>query len=104
MTGERLFAVESGIIATWVRNVRDGHLTECVPYDPALVGQAPPRIVLGKGSGMDNIIEHLEAIGVEATEEQRLVLLERVKARSLAKRDLLTREEFEELARDVISG
>jgi isopropylmalate/homocitrate/citramalate synthase len=104
VTGERLFAVESGIIATWVRNVRDGHLTECVPYDPALVGQAPPRIVLGKGSGMDNIIEHLEAIGVEATEEQRLVLLERVKARSLAKRDLLTREEFEELARDVISG
>jgi isopropylmalate/homocitrate/citramalate synthase len=104
VTGERLFAVESGIIATWVRNVRDGHLTECVPYDPALVGQAPPRIVLGKGSGMDNIIEHLEAIGVEATEAQRVVLLERVKTSSLAKRDLLTREEFEQLARDVVAG
>lgn len=104
VTGERLFAVESGIIATWVRNVRDGHLTECVPYDPALVGQDPPRIVLGKGSGMDNIIEHLEALGLEMDEAQRAVLLERVKASSLAKRDLLTREEFEKLANDVISS
>lgn len=104
VTGETLFAVESGIIATWVRNVRDGHLTECVPYNPALVGQDPPRIVLGKGSGMDNIIEHLEKLGMEATEAQRTILLERVKAASLAKRGLLTAEEFENLAIDVISA
>lgn len=94
VTGESLFDVESGIIATWVRNVRDEALTECVPYDPRIVGQTGPHIVLGKGSGIDNVVEYLELIGREATEDQRLEILQQVKAASLAKRDLLDRDEF----------
>lgn len=102
VTGESLFSVESGIIATWVRNVRDGHLTECVPYDPAMVGQEPPRVVLGKGSGLDNISEHLEQLNLEVTEEQRSRILDEVKAASLQKKGLLDLEEFKRLAASVL--
>lgn len=98
VVGDSLFEVESGIIATWVRNVRDNALTECVPYDPALVGQSGPKIVLGKGSGVDNISEYLDIIGRQATDEQRMDLLGDVKSASLAKHGLLTVEEFTELA------
>ena len=101
VTGRRLFSVESGIIATWVRNVRDVDVTECVPYDPRLVGQQPPEIVLGKGSGLDNIADHLERHDLTATEEQRSDLLAAVKSASLAKQELLTPDEFRELARSV---
>ena len=104
VTGETLFSVESGIIATWVRNVRDEHLTECVPYDPAMVGQDPPRVVLGKGAGLDNISEYLEEIGLEATEEQRARLLDDVKAASLAKKGLLDTDEFRRLAEAVVGA
>lgn len=102
VTGDSLFSVESGIIATWVRNVRDGHLTECVPYDPAMVGQAPPRVVLGKGAGLDNVSEYLEEIGLQATEEQRARLLDDVKAASLQKKGLLDKDEFRRLAESVL--
>jgi isopropylmalate/homocitrate/citramalate synthase len=101
VTGSRLFSVESGIIATWVRNVRDVDVTECVPYDPRLVGQAGPDIVLGKGSGLDNVTDHLEQHGLTATEEQKSDLLLAVKSASLAKHELLTGDEFRELARSV---
>nr|MDT0657214.1 hypothetical protein [Micromonospora sp. DSM 115978] len=97
VTGTRTFDVESGIIATWVRNVRAEHLTECVPYDPKMVGQDGPRIVLGKGSGVDNVTEYLEIIGRSATEDQKLEILQKVKSASLAKRDLLDADEFAQI-------
>lgn len=103
VTGESLFAVESGIIATWVRNVRDGHLTECVPYDPALVGQEAPRVVLGKGSGVDNVAEYLDELGIDLSETQRTRLLDDVKSASLKKKGLLEVEEFRDLV-DKLTG
>ncbi|MPZ72602.1 MAG: pyruvate carboxyltransferase [Nitriliruptorales bacterium] len=102
ITGETLFNVESGIIATWVRNVRDVDTTEVVPYLPSLVGQPGPTIVLGKGSGIDNIAEGLERLGVEATDEQKMEMLMQVKSKSLQKRDLLDDEEFAAIAEDVL--
>ena len=104
ITGERTFAVESGIIAGWVRNVRDVDITEAVPFDPRLVGQEPPRIVLGKGSGLVNITEHLERIGRDATEDQKLELLAEVKAASMAKHDLLDPEEFEDIVARILGN
>jgi isopropylmalate/homocitrate/citramalate synthase len=102
VTGTRLFSVESGIIASWVRNVRDLDLTEAFPYLPSLVGNDGPRLVLGKGSGLDSITEWLDGIGVEATPEQVQDILVRVKQTSLAKRDLLDRDEFVAIVEDVI--
>ena len=73
-----------------------------MPYDPRLVGQEPPRIVLGKGSGLDSITEHVARHGLSATEAQASTLLQEVKAASLDKHGLLTDDEFAALARRVL--
>ncbi|MFL5799655.1 MAG: LeuA family protein [Actinomycetota bacterium] len=104
VTGTRLFDVESGIIATWVRNVRDVDLVEAFPYAPSLVGQSGPRLVLGKGSGLDSVAEWLERAGLSATDEQALAILQAVKEASLRKRGLLDEAEFGDIARSVIAG
>jgi isopropylmalate/homocitrate/citramalate synthase len=104
VTGPRLFSVESGIITTWIRNARSVDLTEALPYLPGLVGQEGPEIVFGKGSGLDNVTEGLERLGIEADEEQRREILLQLKDRSLRKRDLLTIDEFAEAVAAVTGG
>src|SRR3990170_1562956 len=96
VVGERLFNVESGIISTWVRNVGD-ELTEAFPYRPELVGQHPPKLVLGKGSGVDSVAAALDGHGRTATPDQLLEILNLVKERSLATKDLLNDDEFLEI-------
>ncbi|MDP3984759.1 MAG: pyruvate carboxyltransferase [Acidimicrobiia bacterium] len=105
VTGERLFNVESGIITTWVNNVGDEHLTEAFPYRPELVGQAPPQIVLGKGSGLDSIAIWLSRHGINDAETKEIeAILAEVKGRSLAKKGLLDDDEFLDIVRDVLPG
>jgi isopropylmalate/homocitrate/citramalate synthase len=104
VAGTQLFDVESGIIATWVRNVRDVDLVEAFPYAPSLVGQRGARLVLGKGSGLDSVAEWLERAGLEATDDQAMEILQLVKRASLDKRGLLDEEEFDSIARSVIDA
>jgi isopropylmalate/homocitrate/citramalate synthase len=104
VTGSHTFAVESGIIATWVRNVRDVDVTECVPYRPSLVGQDGPTLVLGKGSGIDSVAEWLERVGREADDDQKLDILARVKQRSIATKSLVDEDEFEEIVAAVLGS
>jgi uncharacterized protein YpuA (DUF1002 family) len=59
---------------------------------------------LGKGSGLVNITEHLERIGRDATEDQKLELLAEVKAASIAKHDLLDPEEFEDIVARILGN
>lgn len=98
VTGSRLFDVESGIISTWVRNVRGTDLTEAFPYLPQLVGQSGPRLVLGKGSGIDNVSEGLERLRIQASDEQKQEILRRVKARSLELGGLVDDDELAAIA------
>jgi isopropylmalate/homocitrate/citramalate synthase len=101
VVGERLFNVESGIITTWVRNVGD-QLTESFPYRPELVGQPPPVLVLGKGSGLDSVAAALERLGRSATPEQVVLILSEVKERSLAEKGLLDDDRFLEIVDRVV--
>jgi isopropylmalate/homocitrate/citramalate synthase len=102
VTGEMLYNVESGIIATWVKNVGD-ELLEPFPYRPELVGQAAPEIVLGKGSGLDSVAIWLGRHGIHDAETKEIeAILAEVKGRSLAKKGLLDDEEFLEIVREVI--
>ena len=94
VTGTRLFQIESGIVSSWWRNVRDSAPAEAFPYLPSLVGQEEPRLVLGKGSGLDNVKDALERLGLDATDEQISEILTLVKKRALELRGLLDDEEF----------
>ena len=103
IVGDRLFHVESGIIASWVKNVGSEHLTEAFPYRPGMVGQAGPEIVLGKGSGLDSVLIGLDKLGfASASEEQRMAILTEVKATSLQKKGLLTEDDFRKITQGVL--
>lgn len=103
ISGSRLFDVESGIITTWVRNVRGTDLTESFPYLPGVVGQDGPRIVIGKGSGIDNINEALERLGIAASEDHKQAILVGVKRRSIELKGLLSDADIRAIAEDVLS-
>ena len=97
VTGDMLYNVESGIIATWVNNVQD-ELTE-------LVGQEDPSIVLGKGSGLDSIAIWLGRHGIHDAETKEIeAILAEVKGKSLAKKGLLDYDEFLDIVRDILPG
>jgi isopropylmalate/homocitrate/citramalate synthase len=104
VTGDRLYNVESGIIATWVKNVGDD-LLEPFPYRPELVGQPEPEIVLGKGSGLDSVAIWLGRHGiVDADTKEIEAILAEVKGRSLAKKGLLDDDDFLAIVDDVLPG
>jgi isopropylmalate/homocitrate/citramalate synthase len=103
--GDRIFDVESGIITTWVKNVGSENLLEAFPYRPEVVGQTGPRIVLGKGSGLDSVVIWLDRCGLgPADEDLMLEILGEVKARSLEKKGLLDEEEFVAIAEGVLAA
>ena len=62
--------------------------------------------MLGKGSGLDNVAEALEASGIDgaadAGDDQRQRMLAEAKEASLGKRDLLDAEEFARIAAAVL--
>lgn len=103
IVGDRLFHVESGIIATWVKNVGSERLTEAFPFRPEMVGQTGPQIVLGKGSGLDSVMIWLDKLGFPpASDEQTTAILQEVKATSLRKKGLLTEDDFSKIAQGVL--
>lgn len=103
VVGDRLFHVESGIIASWVRNVGQENLTEAFPYRPELVGQTGPEVVLGKGSGLDSVLIWLDKTGMgPASNEAMNAILQEVKATSLQKKGLLSEEDFRKIAQGVL--
>jgi isopropylmalate/homocitrate/citramalate synthase len=102
IVGEKLYEVESGIIAGWVRLARKEHPLEYVPFAPELVGQKPVSIVIGKNSGPPTMEEWCEKLGITATDEEKMAMLQLVKAKSFEKKDLLTPDEFRAIADSVL--
>jgi isopropylmalate/homocitrate/citramalate synthase len=102
IVGDKLYEVESGIIAGWVRLARKEHPLEYVPFAPELVGQKPVSIVLGKNSGPPSMDEWCEKLGITATDEEKMAMLQQVKAKSFEKKDLLTPDEFKAIAARVL--
>jgi isopropylmalate/homocitrate/citramalate synthase len=102
IVGDKLYEVESGIIAGWVRLARKEHPLEYVPFAPELVGQKPVSIVIGKNSGPPTMEEWCEKLGITATDEEKMAMLQLVKAKSFEKKDLLTVDEFRAIAEQVL--
>lgn len=102
ITGEHAFNVESGIIATWLMNCGDEHLTEVFPYRPSLIGRGAPAVVMGKGSGIDSVKSWLEKAQVRATDEEAMSVLMAVKEWGLAHKRLMTPDEFRSVVKTVL--
>ncbi|MGH9562506.1 MAG: homocitrate synthase/isopropylmalate synthase family protein, partial [Terracidiphilus sp.] len=94
VVGEQLFQIESGIIASWYQNCGDQYTTELFPFRPEVVGQEPPKVVLGKGSGIDSIKNALQKLGIQANDEEAMKVVMAVKEFSLKHKRLLTDAEF----------
>jgi isopropylmalate/homocitrate/citramalate synthase len=92
VTGETLFRRESGAVAS---QFHDPPSIE--PYSSALVA-AERGIVLGKKSGIDSIRIKAEELGLDVPEGEQATLLAKVKELGTRKRDLVTDDEFRELA------
>jgi len=81
IVGERLYDIESGIIASWVRMTGNDKLLSVSPFRPELIGQHPVNIVMVKRSGIDSIATWLDDRALEATEEQRLAMVSKVQGK-----------------------
>ena len=102
IVGDKLYDIESGIIAGWFRMARKEHPLEYVPFAPELVGQRPVNVVLGKNSGPPSMDEWCEKLGITATDEEKMAILQGVKAKSFEKKDLLTADEFKAIVAGVM--
>jgi isopropylmalate/homocitrate/citramalate synthase len=91
VVGENLFVRESGAVAS---QFHDPPSIE--PYASELVG-ARRALVLGKKSGLDSIRIKAKELGLELDEAEQRATLARVKAAGIAKRRVLTDEEFRQL-------
>ncbi len=95
LVGENLFVRESGAVAAQF------HIPEAIePYSAELVN-AHRKIVLGKKSGLDSIDLKGKELRLTITPEQRAPILAEVKKCAIAKRGLLTDEEFRSIVKQV---
>jgi len=98
LVGENLFTRESGAVASQF------HIPEAIePYSSELVG-ADRHIVLGKKSGLDSVGLKAKELGLVIAPEQRGPILAAVKKRAIAKRGLLSDEEFRQIVKDSVGA
>ncbi len=99
--GDRLYQVESGIIASWLQHCVEEHPTEVFPYHWGVVGQPAPQVVYGKGSGLASVEIARQTLGLQAGDEEKREILRAIKDRGLSLKSLLALEEVAELIADV---
>jgi isopropylmalate/homocitrate/citramalate synthase len=93
LVGVNLFRRESGAVASQF------HEPQAIePYSSDLVA-AERSIVLGKKSGIDSIRIKAQELGLDLDQEAQRELLVRVKELGTKKRDIVTDDEFRQLAR-----
>jgi homocitrate synthase NifV len=94
LVGDNLFMRESGAVASQF------HIPEAIePYSSELVN-AQRKIVLGKKSGLDSVALKAQELNLDVKPEQRAPILATIKKQAIAKRGLLTNEEFRKIVAD----
>lgn len=101
IVGERLYQIESGIIASWVKMTGEADFLSVAPFRPEMTGLPLHSVVMGKNSGIDSVGTWLAQRNKQATEGQMLEIVAKVKNKALAKKDLLTEDEFEQVCKEV---
>ena len=98
LVGANLFMRESGAVASQF------HLPEAIePYSSELVG-AERHIVLGKKSGLDSIVLKAKELGLSVSQEQAAPILAAVKKKAIAKRNLISDEEFRQIVEEFAAA
>jgi isopropylmalate/homocitrate/citramalate synthase len=97
VVGRGAFAHESGMVVAGL--LKDPFTAEC--YRPELVGQRR-EIVIGKKAGLASVEAKLRELGIDATRDDLLHLLEAVKAKAIATKRPLATAEFKQLAVSVV--
>jgi isopropylmalate/homocitrate/citramalate synthase len=93
LVGDNLFRRESGAVASQF------HEPEAIePYSSDVVA-AQRGLVLGKKSGIDSIRIKAQELGLDLDDETQQELLAKVKELGTKKRDVVTDDEFRDLAR-----
>jgi isopropylmalate/homocitrate/citramalate synthase len=72
------------------------------PFRWDVVGQPAPKVVIGKGSGIDSIKAKLKELGIQTSEEEAMNVLAAVKQYSLETKALLTDQEFRQVVKATI--
>jgi isopropylmalate/homocitrate/citramalate synthase len=99
-TGERLFDIESGIIAGWFNMCGSTMPLELFPYHWSEVGHPVPQIVFGKGSGLTSL-DGVPGAGTEEPEELRRAILAEIKRIALDRKGLLSDAEIGDVVERV---
>lgn len=103
IVGPTMADIESGIVADWYVNAQKEHPLELAPYDYTLVGHPDAKVVIGKMSGIPTVDIYLDELGLTCQDkEQKMEILARIKEQAIRKHDLLTVEEFSEIAHRVL--
>ncbi|MDD1773825.1 MAG: hypothetical protein LUQ14_04290, partial [Methanomassiliicoccales archaeon] len=103
IVGNELYNVESGIVAGWWKTLeKKNRALTMFPYHWSLVGQDPPKIVLGKKSGLASVQYYAEKLGMKMSEEKARKVLLRLKEESIRRKGLLSEEEFERIVAETI--
>jgi isopropylmalate/homocitrate/citramalate synthase len=103
VVGDKIFNVESGIVAGWWLNLKEAKLPLVMyPYKWDFVGQDGVKLVLGKKSGRESIIYKLNELGVDASkiDVDRLLLL--VKEESLKRKSLISDDDLKALLKGSV--
>jgi len=103
IVGDNVADIESGIVAGWYKNAQSVAPLELSPYLYDLVGHPDTRVVIGKLSGLPSVEIYLDKLGMETEDKDaKMEILKRVKDKALEKHDLLTLEEFGDIAKTVL--
>lgn len=102
VVGDRLFEIESGIVAGfWARCAEEFPL-ELFPFHWSEVGQPDPRVVFGKGSGLPSL-DGLEGVGPTVPESVRREVLAAIKQVAIERKELVSTAEARALAERVLA-
>lgn len=103
VVGDRLFEIESGIVAGfWARCAAEYPL-ELFPFHWSEVGQPEPRVVYGKGSGLPTL-DAVNGAGPDVPESTRREILMAIKQAAIDRKDLISAEETRTIVKRVLAG
>ncbi len=96
--GDTLYTIESGMPASWWRNIKDSHPLSFYGILPQTVDRPDIAIGLGKGSGTASIQIWLEKLNIDITDPDIIAeILQKVKDKAVEKHGGLNEEEFLEI-------